>query len=66
MGVEILSALEHLYPKQFQLQKVAGLVANRETMEGLVQGDDPRVIAKGWAAGLKEFEARRERYLIYH
>jgi len=65
MGVEILSALHHLYPSQFKLEKVAGLVANRETMEAIARGDDPREIAKGWAAGLKEFEARREKYLLY-
>ena len=65
MGVEILSALEHLYPKEFQLQKAAGLVANTETMEGLEKGVDPRVIAEGWKAGLGEFEAKRERWLLY-
>jgi uncharacterized protein YbbC (DUF1343 family) len=65
MGVEILAALHHLYPADFKLEKLAGLVANRETMEGLARGDDPRVIAAGWEAGLKEFEAKRERYLLY-
>jgi len=65
LGIEILSALRHLYPKEFQLQKVAGLVANSETMAGLERGDDPRAIAKGWDAGLKEFGAKREKYLLY-
>jgi uncharacterized protein YbbC (DUF1343 family) len=65
MGVEILSALHHLYPSQFKLQKAAGLVANRATMEELARGDDPRAIAAGWAAGLREFEGKRERYLLY-
>jgi SSS family transporter len=66
MGVEILSALHHLYPKEFQLQKLTGLVANTEAMEAIARGDDPREIAKGWAAGLAAFEARREKYLLYH
>jgi uncharacterized protein YbbC (DUF1343 family)/CubicO group peptidase (beta-lactamase class C family) len=65
MGVEILSALHHLYPKEFQLEKTRGLVANSETMDGLMRGDDPRVIAAGWQAGLMEFELRREGYLLY-
>jgi uncharacterized protein YbbC (DUF1343 family) len=65
MGVEILAALHHLYPAQFKLEKAAALVANTETMDGLKRGDDPRAIAKGWAAGLKEFDARREKYLLY-
>ena len=38
MGVEILSALHHLYPKQFKLEKAAGLVANTETMDGIAAG----------------------------
>jgi uncharacterized protein YbbC (DUF1343 family)/CubicO group peptidase (beta-lactamase class C family) len=65
MGVEILSALRHLYPKEFQLEKARGLVANTATMAGLMRGDDPRVIAAGWAAGLEEFELRRAGYLLY-
>jgi hypothetical protein len=65
LGVEILSALHNLYPKEFQLQKAAGLVANAETMAGLARGDDPRTIAKGWDVGLKEFEVKREKYLLY-
>ena len=65
MGVEILAALHHLYPSQFKLAKAAGLVANSETMAAVERGDDPRVIAKGWEAGLKEFEEKREQYLLY-
>jgi len=65
MGVEILSALHKLYPKEFQLAKATNLVANTETMERLERGDDPREIAKGWEAGVKEFEAKRARYLLY-
>ena len=65
MGVEILGALHHLYPAQFKLEKAAGLVANKETMEGLARGDDPRVIAKGWEAELAGFKERRAKYLIY-
>jgi len=65
MGVEILSALHKLYPTEFQLAKAAGLVANTTTMDRLTHGDDPREIAKGWEAGLREFRARRQTYLIY-
>jgi uncharacterized protein YbbC (DUF1343 family) len=65
LGIEILAALHHLYPAQFKLEKAAALVANAETMAGLARGDDPRVIAAGWAAGLAAFKERREKYLIY-
>jgi SSS family transporter len=65
LGIEILSALHHLYPAQFKLKKAAGLVANSETIAALERGDDPRVIAAGWAAGLASFKARRNKYLLY-
>ena len=66
LGIEILSALHHLYPTQFKLEKAAALVANTETMAALARGDDPRAIAAGWAPALAEFKARREKYLLYH
>jgi SSS family transporter len=67
LGIEILSALHHLYPTQFKLDKAAPLVANAETMAALARGgDDPRTIAASWAQGLADFKARREKYLIYH
>jgi uncharacterized protein YbbC (DUF1343 family)/CubicO group peptidase (beta-lactamase class C family) len=65
LGVEILSALHHFYPKEFQLQKAAGLVANIETMEAITSGEDPRLIAKEWEVGLAAFRERREQYLLY-
>ena len=66
LGIEVLSALHHLYPTQFKLDKAAPLVANAETMAALKRGDDPRAIAAGWVQGLADFKARREKYLIYH
>jgi len=65
LGIEVLSALHHLYPAQFKLDKAAGLVANAETMAALERGDDPKAIAAGWAAGLDAFKARRAKYLLY-
>ncbi len=65
LGIEILSALHHLYPTQFKLEKVAALVANTETLTALSRDDDPRAIAAAWAPALAEFKARREKYLLY-
>ena len=64
MGVELLSALHHLYP-EFLLTKAAYLVTNVDTMRGLANQDDPRKIAAGWAADLAAFERRRQAYLLY-
>jgi uncharacterized protein YbbC (DUF1343 family) len=66
LGIEVLSALHHLYPSQFKLDKAAPLVANSETMAALARDDDPRTIATGWTSALVDFKARREQYLIYH
>jgi uncharacterized protein YbbC (DUF1343 family) len=66
LGIEILSALHHLYPTQFKLEKAAPLVANSETMAALARGDDPRAIAASWASALAEFKERRATHLIYH
>jgi uncharacterized protein YbbC (DUF1343 family) len=65
LGIEILSALHHLYPAQFKLDKAALLVANTETMAALNRGDDPRAIAATWAPALAQFKARRAKYLLY-
>nr|WP_158792599.1 sodium/solute symporter [Granulicella sp. L60] len=64
MGIELISALHHLYP-EFQLAKASLLVANVDTMQALANADDPRKIAKAWEADLTSFKARRERYLLY-
>nr|WP_311732671.1 sodium/solute symporter [Edaphobacter lichenicola] len=64
MGIELLSALHHLYP-EFQLAKAAYLVTNVDTMQALTNLDDPRKIAAGWATDLATFERRRENYLLY-
>jgi SSS family transporter len=63
-GVELLSALHHLYP-EFQLEKAAYLVTNVDTMQALKNNVDPRKIAEGWTADLSAFEHRRQGYLLY-
>jgi SSS family transporter len=64
MGIELLSALHHLYP-EFQLAKAAYLVTNVDTMQALTNMDDPHKIAAGWEKDLTTFERRREAYLLY-
>jgi SSS family transporter len=64
MGIELLSALHHLYP-EFQLAKAAYLVTNVDTMQALTNMDDPRKIAAGWEKDVTAFEHRREAYLLY-
>ena len=65
LGIEIISALHHLYPTHFTLEKTAPLIANAETSAALARGDDPRTIAASWSAALAAFRARRAPYLLY-
>jgi uncharacterized protein YbbC (DUF1343 family) len=64
MGIELMSALHHLYP-EFQLAKAAYLVTNVDTMQALTNMDDPHKITAGWAADLATFERHRQSYLLY-
>ena len=65
LGIELVSALHHLYPDQFQLEKVATLIANAATMAVLRRGDDPSSIAAAWQPALQAFQQRAQQYLLY-
>jgi uncharacterized protein YbbC (DUF1343 family) len=65
LGIEILSALHHLYPKQFALQKSLALLGNQKTLTLLEQGVDPRDIAASWKDALSGFAAFRAAALLY-
>jgi SSS family transporter len=67
MGIEILSALHHLYPDpaQFDLAKAGRLIVNVNTMQDLVNNEDPRTIAASWSDDIKAYLQRREQYLLY-
>ncbi len=66
MGVELLSALHHLYPTQFQLEKARTILLNTETLEAVKHDRDPREIADTWRKGILTFESNRRPYLLYH
>jgi SSS family transporter len=65
LGIEILAALHHLYPTQFNLPRAMPLVCNQATMDALTRGDDPRDIAASWQPALAAFEAGTTPYLLY-
>src|SRR5438874_583817 len=65
LGIELATALHKLYPNDFQMEKMAKLVANQQTMDDLKAGADPRFISSKWNDALESFETIREKYLIY-
>jgi uncharacterized protein YbbC (DUF1343 family) len=64
LGVELISALHHLYP-EFAMAKAEHLIANVDTMRALENQEDPRKIAEGWTTDLAAFKKRRQPYLLY-
>ena len=65
LGLEIAAALRELYPGQFKLENLDGLVRNKATLDALAAGEDPRRIAEDWQDAIERFELVREKYLIY-
>ena len=65
LGIEILAALHHLYPTQFNLPRAMPLVCNQATMDALTRGDDPRDIAASWQPSLDAFRTATLPYLLY-
>jgi len=65
LGLEIAAALEHLYPNDFKIAGIDGLMRNKATLDALTAGEDPRRIAEDWQDALKDFETVRAKYLLY-
>ena len=65
LGIKLITALHHLYPRVFALDKTSTLIANTVTMAALRRGDDPRAIARTWQAALAAFRLRAQPYLLY-
>jgi uncharacterized protein YbbC (DUF1343 family)/CubicO group peptidase (beta-lactamase class C family) len=65
LGVEIASALFHLYPEAFQLESTLPLIGARSVVEEIRTGKDPRAIAFGWQEALEEFRKARAKVLLY-
>ena len=65
LGLEIASALHHLYPEKFQIEKMKTNLANQSVLDDLVAGHDPQRIAESWRSALDSFEQDRQKALIY-
>jgi uncharacterized protein YbbC (DUF1343 family)/CubicO group peptidase (beta-lactamase class C family) len=65
LGIEIISALHRLYPKDFQLDKTLGLIGSRKVLQAIKAGQDPATIAQDWQGALEQFCMLRSKYLLY-
>lgn len=65
LGIELAAALRKLYPNDFKIDKMQGLLVNQAAYDALVAGQDPRRIEQDWMKELQKFGKMREKYLIY-
>jgi uncharacterized protein YbbC (DUF1343 family) len=65
LGVELISALWKLHPKEFQVDKTLRLLGSKRTLERLRAGDDPGEVVAGWEEELTAFKEMRAKYLVY-
>ena len=65
LGIEIAAAIEHLYPGNYKIAALDGLMRNKATLDALVAGQDPRRIAEDWQDALAKFQPVRAKYLLY-
>ncbi len=65
LGVELAVALEKLYPREHQMERIMLLVGNQSVVDAIQRRDDPRRIARSWRDSLAKFQRLRRRYLLY-
>ncbi|MEP6754655.1 MAG: DUF1343 domain-containing protein [Chthonomonadales bacterium] len=64
-GFHIAVALQKLYPGKWQVEKYIRLLEKKEILSKLAAGATVGELEKTYAAGLREFAAIRQKYLIY-
>ncbi len=65
LGIELAAALHKLYPADFKMERMQGLLVNQSAFDALMAGQDPRRIQQDWMEELEKFGKVREKYLIY-
>jgi SSS family transporter len=65
LGIELISAIRRLYPKDLNLDRADTLIRSVNTMLSIKNGEDPRSIVKSWQSDLDAFNQRRAKYLLY-
>jgi uncharacterized protein YbbC (DUF1343 family) len=65
LGLEIASALHTLYPGKIDFKTNLKLIANPDTIQQLISGNDPRTIMDRQTEELEAFLKRRSAFLLY-
>ncbi len=65
LGLEIGYALQKLYPGKIDFDACRHLIGNQAVIQAEKDGVDPRTIEQDMSASVRDFEARRAKYLLY-
>ena len=65
VGLEMAGALARLFGSAYQLENTSRLLGSRESLERVVRGEDPAVVAASWATAEARWRQLRARYLLY-
>ena len=64
-GLELAAQLFKLHPKEFEIDKLARLLASQKILTALKQGSDGRAAKQIYASELEAFRIVRQKYLLY-
>jgi uncharacterized protein YbbC (DUF1343 family) len=65
LGLEIAEILQKLYPKEFDTDKLVGLLGNADTVQQIKDGVAPEKIVATWSDALSAFDQVRRKYFLY-
>lgn len=65
VGLELAVILQRLYPQQLNAAAMARLLGDDATLAAILAGKSSTEIKAPWSAGLVDFKARREAFLLY-
>ncbi|MGH9404298.1 MAG: exo-beta-N-acetylmuramidase NamZ domain-containing protein [Terriglobia bacterium] len=65
LGIEVASALVHLFPQNFQLDPSVKLIGSSAVLNAIKSGQDPRAIELHWESQFDPFLEIRRKYLLY-
>ena len=65
LGLEIAEILQKRYPKEFDTDKLVGLLGNADAVQQIKDGVAPEKIVAGWSDSLASFDQVRRKYFLY-
>lgn len=65
LGIELASALHHLYPHKFALDRALPMIGSRRVLDEIAADEDPRAIVSGYREQLRNFRILRAQFLLY-